>query len=311
MSDMVIYDWLAFTSKIHSPDDFIRLLGLDDPAIVWEVTKGAHGYRDRLYWEQISIFYNGRPGDGIWCEMSGQGCRAFETFGSGDYDAIFDEICYNSGQMNLTRLDVAFDDHGGILDIEQICEDVREQRYVSRFRGWMVTHSDGGSSVVLGSQKSEILVRIYDKAAERGFTDGRHWVRVELQMRRDRARAFLDAAGDVGTRFRGVLANYVRFVDESDGYDSNRWRWPCKSYWAKLLDGVVKIQLFSKPGTEYNMINLENFVFTQAGGAIYTYLETHTIEEFLSGLRCRGTQLNPKYAALIAEYGRHGMDERR
>lgn len=52
------------------------------------------------------------------------------------------------------------------------------------------------------------------------------------------------------------------------------------------------------------MINLENFVFTQAGGAIYTYLETHTIEQFMNGLRHRSTQLNPKYQSLLALYGR-------
>jgi len=32
-----------------------------------------------------------------------------------------------------------------------------------------------------------VLVRIYDKAAERGFTDGRRWARVSLQLRDKRA----------------------------------------------------------------------------------------------------------------------------
>lgn len=191
MEDKIIYDWVSITSKIHSPDDFIRLLGLDHDSISWEKVKGAHGYRDRLYWEKISIHYNGADGMGIWLEMSGQGCRAFETFGSGDYEALFSEVFENPGDMNITRLDVAFDDHSGLLDIAEICEDTRKQEYVSRFQGWEVVDSDKGSSVTFGSRSSEILIRIYDKAAERGFDDGRHWVRVELQLRRERARAFL------------------------------------------------------------------------------------------------------------------------
>lgn len=187
----IIYDWVSVTSKIHSPDGFIRLLGLNGDGISWEVVKGAHGYRDRLYWNAISIHFNGTEEMGIWLEMSGQGCRAFESFGNGEYESIFQEVLDNPEQMNITRLDVAYDDHEGLLDIEEICTDTNNQEYVSRFRGWQVIHSDGGSSVMLGSRSSEILIRIYDKAAERGFTDGQHWVRVELQLRRERARGFL------------------------------------------------------------------------------------------------------------------------
>ena len=59
----------------------------------------------------------------MWLEMSGQGCRAFESFGTGNYEALFQEVLDNPSEMNLTRLDVAFDDHGGLLDIGQAAED--------------------------------------------------------------------------------------------------------------------------------------------------------------------------------------------
>ncbi len=49
-------------------------------------------------------------------------------------------------------------------------------------------------------------------------------------------------------------------------------------------------------------LNPEDSVFKQACNAIYTYLETHTMEQFLDGLRSRGTQLNPKYKYLLAQY---------
>lgn len=272
MGNILLYDWVSITSKIHSPDGFIQLLGLDKPGISWELTKGAHGYRDRLYWERISIHFNGRDDMGIWLEMSGQGCRAFESFGSGDYDSLFAEVAAAPDDMHLTRLDVSFDDCTDVLDIDQVMSDARAGEYVSRWRGGDVTYGIGddcGRTALFGSRKSEILLRIYDKAAERGFDD-RHWVRVELQLRRDRAAAFLAGPESVGERWAGVLANYLRFVDEPSGFDSNRWRWPIKPYWQQLLDAATPIRLYEKPGTDYNMINLENFVFHQAGNAIYT-----------------------------------------
>jgi len=280
------------------------MLGLDKEGIAWEQVKGAHGYRDRLYWEKISIHYNGREDMGVWLEMSGQGCRAFESFGSGNYEALFQEVFSNPGDMHITRLDAAFDDLEGLLDIETVCRDARKAEYVSKFRTGDATYGlgdDTGRSVLLGSRSSEALVRIYDKAAERGFHD-RHWVRVELQLRRERAAAFLQQTEPIGERFAGVLANYLRFIDEPGGFDTNRWRWPMKPYWAKLLDGASRVRLYEKPGADYNMINLENFVFQQAGGAIYTYLECFGVEKFMEGLRHRGTQLNPKYKSLLAQY---------
>lgn len=306
MENKLLYDWVSITSKIHSPENFIRLLGLDQEGIAWENVKGAHGYRDRLYWEKISIHYNGREDMGVWLEMSGQGCRAFESFGSGDYEALFQEVFHEPEQVRITRLDIAFDEHSGLLEMEQVCRDARKAEYVSKFRSGAATYGLGddlGKSVLLGSRSSEALVRIYDKAAERGFTD-RHWVRVELQLRRERARAFLEQTQPIGERWAGVLANYLRFVDEPKGFDTNRWRWPMKDYWARLLDGAAPIRLYSKPGADYNMLNLENFVFKQAGGAIYTYLECYGMEKFLEELQHRGTQLNPKYKSLLAQYRR-------
>ena len=78
--NLVLYDWLSFTSKVHTPDDLIAALGLSH--VPWTETKGARGYRDRKYFSSISVHYNGRHDMGVWVEMSGQGCRTFETLSS-------------------------------------------------------------------------------------------------------------------------------------------------------------------------------------------------------------------------------------
>ena len=42
--NIVLYDWLSFTSKNHTPEQLIEALGLTH--CPWQETKGAHGYRD-------------------------------------------------------------------------------------------------------------------------------------------------------------------------------------------------------------------------------------------------------------------------
>lgn len=299
----VIYDALSITSKIHGTHDFIELLGLED--VVWENVKGAHGYKDRLYWNCISIHFNGSEDMGIWLELTGQGCRAFETYGNGNYELLFAEIAQNPGQLNLTRLDVAYDDEEeALLDINTICEDTRHLEFVSKFTDWQIIEGNKGASVTHGSMKSDLFIRIYDKAMERGFTDGRHWVRVELQLRRERAVSFVQEPGEIGIKFAGVLSNYLRYVD-ADGFDSNRWRWSIKFYWAELLAGAARIRLYEKPGTEYNMASLDNFVFKQAGNAVAAAVEIYTLPGFQAKLKERGIMKNPKYDRLIKEYGRN------
>ena len=58
-------------------------------------------------------------------------------------------------------------------------------------------------TVYFGSAKSEVRFRIYDKAQERGGL-GYHWVRFEMQLRRERAFNFLVSELVLGERFCGV-----------------------------------------------------------------------------------------------------------
>ena len=90
MQNYIIYDFLTFTSKIHSQLSIIDLLGMQD--CKFENLKGFYGYRDRLYYNGVSIHYNGRDDMGVCVELSGQGCRTFETFGNGNYDFILPVI---------------------------------------------------------------------------------------------------------------------------------------------------------------------------------------------------------------------------
>lgn len=89
---------------------------------------------------------------------------------------------------------------------------------------------------------------------------------------------------------------------EPDTWDSNKRRWPTVGYWLALLGTAQRIRLYEKPGAEYNLYNLEQYVYRQAGNAISALLEIQGEEAFKKNLKKRGTYQNPKYTALVEQY---------
>lgn len=244
--NIVIYDYLSFTSKRFTPEEMMSGLGLSH--VPWVESRGARGYKSRIFFSSINIFYDGRDDMGVWCEMSGQGCRTFETLtdlkADGDpWSKLLQWI--QASDCNITRLDVAYDDHIGVLPLAEIKDDTEAGMFISKSREWQVVNGSKGMSVYHGSAKSKVIVRIYDKAAERHIAD-QHWVRCELQLRDGRAREFVKLDGSIGENFLGVLLNYLRYVQPSE--DSNKWRWSLAGYWASFRTGCQSYQYLSGAG---------------------------------------------------------------
>ena len=196
----ILYDWISFTTRKHSLYQLIELLELED--CPWETVRGAHGFMWRQYFNGISIHFNEKRFDSnyfkmtaeekeetkkddfIWLEMSGQGCRAFETYGNGNYELLFEIARSDPENIHITRLDVAFDDITDVFDINVVCDETRQEHFVSRSKKHQTIYSNGGNSVLFGSRQSNVLIRIYDKAKERGYDDpDLHWIRCELQLK--------------------------------------------------------------------------------------------------------------------------------
>ena len=303
--NLILIDWLTATSHIDSVDGIKTLLGMDGPGITWE-TKEAYmnGYPMRQMYGGVNILYGGREDMGVCLTMSGQGCRTFETYGHGDWFGLLGTFI-TPDYYNLTRLDLAFDDHTGILDINRLLDDTDDHYYVSRSRWWKVEYGSEGTSIYHGSPKSDVRFRIYDKAAERGLHDGSHWIRVEMQLRDKLASSMateilLDL--NVGRSFCGVLRNYLTYRDPNG--DSNRSRWPLADYWEKLLAGADSVRLWSAPGVEYNVFRLERFLVDQCGAAIRCYNDLYGFPELMDKIKLKGIRISPKYQILLQQAGK-------
>lgn len=302
--NIVIYDWLSFTSKIHTPQELIDVLGLSH--VSWSMIKGFYGYRDCLFYSSIKIHYNGREGMGVLVEMSGQGCRTFESLSVVTWQQIFSFIHENG--LNVTRLDIAYDDHTGILPMYRIVHDTMLGKFISRSTFWGTRVTSEGSTVEFGKKGSPVMIRIYDKAAERNCEPGTHWIRCEIQLRDDRAAQFTKIPLPIGEAFAGVLLNYLRFVEPSN--DENKWRWPMTDYWRDLVEGAHQISIYRTPGLEYNADRLKDFVVNHMGNAIDCMIQLFGVSGLERMIAERPCAPNPKYDLLIREFKSKSLAEK-
>lgn len=310
MNNIIIVDWFAmsYRKKGISIYDVIESLKFKEEyaqEISFQQMPGRYMYRDRVSFGNIHIYYNNINNDEDYpmLEMTGQGCREFETFSSITFDDLF-ELAKDTKNYHMTRLDVAYDDHEGIFDIKQIENDYRARNWVSNSTKGRITidisRAIDGISVMTGTKSSDMYMRIYDKAIERGYKDGRHWVRAELVLKQDRSVQFIRNPEQLGVKFRGVIHNYFRFVQPSRK-DSNKRRWKICQYWQKFLDNAEKISVFTRKDIEYNLCRLNRYVFGQAGNSIDTYIKCVGLVRFLEDLIKRETRLNAKQKYLIEQ----------
>lgn len=278
--------------------------------VTWEYKESyRYGYAFRYSFCGMAIMYGGSDDMGCCIEFSGQGCRAFEDYSSLDWFSFLAFLMDPVNEFHITHIDLAFDDHSGILDMQQLLDDTDEHYYRSRSRWWKVEYGSCGTTIYHGSPKSNFRVRIYDKAAERGLLDGTHWLRVEIVLRDTNASGAVSAIlerNDIGTVFSGLLSNYLVYCVPSN--DSNRSRWEVADYWDKLINGVAAIRVASSVGLEYNIWRLQSYLFDQAGGAIYTWLQIEGIDSLVDLIKCRNKRLNPKYKLLMDQSRRLDHD---
>jgi len=154
-----------------------------------------------------------------------------------------------------TRIDIAFDDKVGLLDMRTMYDAFESGDYVSRYRNkpdYFGSLETGGLTLYLGSPRSDSQLVIYDKAKER-VTKGHadevegldHWVRVELRLRRDRANAaakeLRERGEQVWSYFAGVLRGMLDFKQR--GTSSQKTRWATSPWWDAFLGFAEKARL--------------------------------------------------------------------
>lgn len=323
LKNQIIYDWISFTSKIHSVNDILNILDFRPDTVRFQSNDyGRYFYKKSLYYDGIHIYYDGhsKEGDmGVCVEMSGTGLRNWEEYGNADYDSLFKLILthYNDDpdqcRMKLTRLDIAYDDFEGILDLKTIMRDAMDYNYLSRLRKCTVNldMSEGeytGLTVAHGSMKSNVYIRMYDKRLEQNVTTLLdHWIRCELQLRKENALGFIMLDDTIEHKYFSVLNQYLRYLVHSE--DTHRERWSTAPYWLNFVRSAESKSIFHKPKNDYKPENLISYVENQLSGAVSTYIELVGVDNFLVNLhKARsGKTLNPKYKSIKDKANANGQ----
>lgn len=273
--------------------------------LAYEERRAFYGYSVTYNAQGISICYGGR--DDIYIQMSGTGCRAFESLNPGmTWEQYISYLQQTYCSLHFSRLDVACDTFG-LLSIEKIQRYTMQQRYVSKWRTYLVQAGNKENSVLFGAASSDFRCRIYDKTAERQQATGREdvpdqWVRVEFQLRNKAAGSFLESwqrVGDLSDTFLGMLRNQLIFSKgEVDRESRHQDRVKLVSWWEQLLGNAGRIKMAYCGGMEYNFDSLKSYVIRQAGSSVRTYVEAFGVDQLIRDVSVR--PLNDRQADLLA-----------
>lgn len=302
----LLYDWFTVSFSILDYGTLIHFLGLD--RLAWQESDSGSRlrYGHRLFAGGISVHYTDdrdvKHNQGCCLEMSGQGCREFESFGSGDWESLI-KFCIAAGG-NITRVDIAYDDFTGVLPIDIIADMAARYDFTAQSQHLRITHESKdakpehmGISVCHGSKSSAIYIRIYDKRVERQNWDVKHWIRCEVQLRQENCKGFLTAAGGLGVRFRGVLANYLLYRCPSS--DSNMSRRKVAPFWSKFLEAAAALSVNSRKDVEYNKSRLEQHVYDRNHRAVKTCILADGLPAFLEKTFADSSELPDKYKHIL------------
>ena len=229
---------------------------------------GHYSYTEHYSLGDIFIYTSADEEKGVLLELKGRGCRQFESYLLAQerswYDFLMDALV-DGGVMK--RIDLAINDHMGILDIPELAEKCRKREYIGKSRsykfylsGELIKHREDdreymGRTLYLGSLKSDVYFCIYEKDYEQYVKFGIPLEeadiinRFEIRLRNERAyyavRDLLTYYDAEQTAF-SIINQYVRFVDEEP--DKRKSDWKLNDRWAWFIgDNRQSLKLTTKP----------------------------------------------------------------
>ena len=187
---------------------------------------GHYSYTEHYSLGDIFIYTSADEEKGVLLELKGRGCRQFESYLLAQqrswYDFLMDALI-DGGVMK--RIDLAINDHTGILDIPELAEKCRKREYIGKSRSYKFYQS--GELIKHREDDREYMIRLRNERAYYAVRD---------------LLTYYDAEQ---TAF-SIINQYVRFVDEEPDKRKNDWK--LNDRWAWFIgDNRQSLKLTTKP----------------------------------------------------------------
>lgn len=260
-------DYLRVSFKTHDVDLILENVVHLKRDFMQEKETGFYGYVGTLQLDYIKVFYS-NPDDsrGILVEMSGKGCRQFESFlrarNKTWFDFFQDCIEYKG---SFTRFDVALDDTQTYFSVPFLLEKIKRAELITRFKRMDYNGSfdigeekEGGTTLYFGSKKSDAYLCFYEKnyeqarKYERDAEEYGAWNRYELRLKDDRSQVAIETLikeQDLRYIALSIVNNYIRFVDQDKQENKKYWR--TSNFWQAFIGDVSKLRLYQKPEDDF------------------------------------------------------------
>lgn len=278
----VSIDWLSFTLfDFNDVYEVVSFLGFDSSDFI-EMPGGGYGYKSKIKMvhANINILYDGADNMGIHVDVSGSGISSLldAYLKKLQCDTPFDGDCFDLWEETVvsrlgrdvlqhgkfTRVDMAIDDFGArYYTLKNLFKKVENCDYVSLWkRNKNMEEREGlymiGHTIYFGSNKSDIMMRVYDKQMEtnknRKEDDADwfplQWVRWELQMRKAKAcesMRLLEGSVSLGSVAIGILSHYFRIIKQDD---CNKSRCSLDKKWARFVSDVEPLRVHILVGSK-------------------------------------------------------------
>lgn len=244
---------------------------------------GHYSYTEHYSLGDIFIYTSADEEKGVLLELKGRGCRQFESYLLAQqrswYDFLMDALI-DGGVMK--RIDLAINDHTGILDIPELAEKCRKREYIGKSRsykfyqsGELIKHREDdreymGRTLYLGSLKSDVYFCIYEKDYEQyvkydiPIEDTKIKNRFEIRLKNERAyyavRDLLTYHDAERTAF-DIINRYMRFADKE--VEKRRSEWQTNEKWAYFIGSDRgRLKLTTKP-EPYTLTRTLNWISRQ------------------------------------------------
>lgn len=283
---------------------------------------GFYSYSEHYALGDIFVLCSHELDKGVLVELKGRGCRQFESYllaQQRSWYEFFMDALVAGGVMK--RLDLAINDHTGMLDIPELTEKCRNEECVSVFRsfksyasGELVKHEEQdkagmGYTLYIGSLKSEVYFCVYEKSYEQyiklGIPIEEAPIKNRFEIRLKNERAYY-AVRDLLTYYDAertafsIINRYVRFVDKEA--DKKRSDWKLSVRWAWFIgENREPLKLTTKP-EPYTLDRTLRWIQRQVDPTL-KMLETITAKtgiDYLKEIR-KSTKLTEKHYKIIEQ----------